>query len=211
MLARLRPHLICGQPARWCIATASHRAILGVLTFSIGGLIATFWLVPAAGAITRGQVAPPNLGGCVTCNIFQQKTVPSAPSYRVPAGRWTIKRWSAQGGDTAPAETRLRVYRPTKTAGRFKLIGQSHTETVPADASPKFDTKLRVRRGDRLGIRTSGGAPAGYDAGGETGNVDAILTCDPTAVGQLVGAGTACPLVQSTNGFVNMWAKLRKR
>jgi hypothetical protein len=189
---------------------ASHRALLGLLAFSIVGLSATSWLVPAAGAITLGQVAPPNLGGCSNCNVFQQRTLPSAPSYRVPAGRWTIKHWSAQGGGTSDAQTRLRVYRPTKTAGRFKLIGQSHTETVPGDASPRFDTKLRVRRGDRLGIRTTGGASAGYDAG-ETGNVEAIVTCDPTGVGQLVGTGTACPLVQDTSGFVNMWAKLRKR
>jgi hypothetical protein len=185
--------------------------MLGLLALSIVGLSATFWLAPGAGALTLGQVAPPNLGGCVGCNIFQQKTAPGAPSYRVPAGRWTIKRWSSQGGGLSPAETRLRVYRQTKTAGRFKLIGQSHVETVPADGSPRFDTKLRVRRGDRLGIRTTGGASAGYDAGGKDGNVEAILTCDPTDVGQLVGTGTACPVVQDTNGFVNMWAKLRRR
>jgi hypothetical protein len=189
--------------------TARHRGLLRLSAFLIVALGATVWLVPAAGAITLGQVAPPNLGGCVGCNIFQQRTTPTAPSYRVPAGRWTIKRWSAQGGGTDPAEARLRVYRPTKTAGRFKLIGQSHAETVPADGSPRFDTKLRVRRGDRLGIRTSGGAPAGYNAG-ENGNVVAFPTCDP-GVGQRVGTGTACPTVKDTSEFVNMWAQLRKR
>lgn len=189
--------------------TATRRAVLGVLAFSIVGFSATFWLVPGAGARTLGQVAPPNLGGCVNCNIFQQTTAPGAPSYRVPAGRWTIKRWSSQGGDTDPAQARLRVYRPTKTAGRFKLIRQSAVETVPADASPRFETNIRVKRGDRLGIRTSGGASAGYDAG--TGNVGLIPLCDPSALGQLVGIGTACLLVEYPDGFVNMWAKLRRR
>jgi hypothetical protein len=190
--------------------STSHRARLGLLAFWIVALSAGLWLVPVAGAITLGQVAPPDLGGCVTCNIFQQRTTPGGPSYRVPAGRWTIKRWSAEGGATSPAETRLRVYRRTKTAGRFRLIGQSHTETLPADASPRFDTKLPVVRGDRLGVRTTGGASAGYNAGPGFGNVAAILTCDP-GVGQRVGTGTACPLVQDTSEFTNMWAQLRRR
>src|SRR5262249_35457831 len=117
--------------------------------------------------------------------------------------------WSAQGGQFDGA-ARLRVYRPTATHGQFKLVAQSALETVPANQHPSFTTSEDVKKGDLLGLSTSHDVPAGYDTS-FTADVNQILTCDPTGVGQLVGTGSSCPLLDPPSDLANVEVQLSPR
>src|SRR3954451_9907495 len=188
--------------------------IRGRLLLSAGlALVGALSVAASANALTLGQVAPPDLGGCVSCEGFQLKVGAGAPKYRVPAGStglWTINSWSAQGGGSANGRARLRVYRRTQTGGQFKLVKQSDLKTVPKDGSPSFATSLNVRQGDFLGLGVNGGLSLGYG----TTFIDSdlkILGCDPTGVGQLVGAGTTCPLFDDPSDLINVSATLTPR
>jgi hypothetical protein len=188
--------------------------IRGRLLLSLGlALVGALSVAASANALTLGQVAPPNLGGSVSGDVFQLKVGAGAPKYRVPAGPtglWTIDSWSAQGGGSANGRARLRVYRRTQTGGQFKLVKQSDLKTVPKDGSPSFATSLNVRQGDLLGLGTVSEVPVAYGTT-FTGSDVKILGCDPTGVGQLVGAGTTCPLFDYQPGLVNVAATLTPR
>jgi hypothetical protein len=157
-------------------------------------------------------VAPPDLGGCSSCDVFQlaRDKAAGSPSYRVPKGKWRIIKWSAQGGGTAAGSARLRVYRETDVDGQYKLVKESDEETIPADGHPRRETSLRVRHGDMLGLTTDGGAPAGFNSTAD-GDIDGLVGCDPTGPGFLVGMGTACAVFESPSERANVWAKLEKR
>ena len=61
-----------------------------------------------------------------------------------------------------------------------------------------------------MGLGTVSDVPAAYNTA-LTGDKVAILLCDPTGVGQLVGKGTTCKLVVSTSSLVNIRAVLVPR
>ena len=106
---------------------------MGALTFAAGLALA---LPAIADVLLIGQVSPPDLGNCGSCEAFQLKTEGGKPSYKVPKGKWELKAWSAQGGGSADGEARLLVFRRTATPGRYEVVGRSHEETVPADGNP---------------------------------------------------------------------------
>ena len=177
------------------------------------GALGVLSMPTGAGALTLGSVAPPDLGGCGSCDVFQLNVGAGAPRYRVPkgpTGLWTITSWSSQGGGLNDGKARLRVYRRTQTAGQFELFKQSSLGLVPADGSPEFATSLNVRKGDLLGLGTKTNVPSAYSAGVMGGNVKNI-GCDPTGPGELVGNGTACPLGNLPNHLVNVKATLIPR
>src|SRR5262249_1719279 len=80
--------------------------------------------------VTLGALAPPSSGGCGNCEVFQRRNG-TGPSYRVPAGKWTITSWSTQGGGGGDGRARLVVFRQT-LAGQFKLVKQSRRKTIPS-------------------------------------------------------------------------------
>jgi hypothetical protein len=176
------------------------------------GLVAASVLLPAgsANALTLGALAPPNLGGCGSCDVFQRISVVGQPLYKVPPGLWTITSWSAQGGGTAAGKARLRVYRPTATPNQYKLMRQSSLGLIPASGHPTFAASIDVRGGDLLGIETVSNVPSAFSTSA-IGPKVSTLQCDPTGVGQLVGAGTPCPLGTLLSEFANIKATLIMR
>jgi hypothetical protein len=167
------------------------------------------WLAGVANAVTLGKVAPPNLGGCSNCEVFQRRVGAGEPSYTVPAGNWTITSWSAQGGGTAAGKARLRVYRPTSTLGQFRLVRQTIRKLIPASGHPSFATSLNVRGGDLLGLEAEGNLPSTY-ATSVNGDREFVVFCSPT-LGQLVGKGTTCTLAPFATHLVNVSAELIPR
>ena len=132
------------------------------------GLTSTLALLVAASAnaLTLGSLAPPDSGGCSSCDAFQLRSGAGAPKYRVPAGptgAWTITSWSSQGGGTVNGRARLRVYSPTGSGGQFELVKQTVARTIAADAHPVIPANLRVQKGDLLGLGTgeAGGVSTG--------------------------------------------------
>jgi len=186
---------------------------LGRETALVVALGCAFALAVAASssALSLGQVAAPNMGGCGSCSVFQSKSAPKAPRYVVPAGAtglWTITSWSAQGGGSEAGRARLRVYRPTATAGNYKLIKQSRYQLVPADAHPSFTTNLNVQKGDLLGLETVSGLVSAYSV---SVNSTAKTVGGGPPLGAIVGPGTPFMLGTLTFEQVNVQATLVPR
>jgi hypothetical protein len=170
------------------------------------------WLAAAANAKTLGQVAPPGLGGCNSCDGFQSHVGKDEPRYRVPSGKWTITSWSAEGGGSAVGKARLRVYRPTGTKGQFQLVKQSKLEIVPASGHPSFATSIKVQGGDLLGLETRGDVGLAYPTTVAEDEVQGVhCSSVPLTVGTLVGVGTECGLATVTSRLVNVSAVLVPR
>jgi hypothetical protein len=181
------------------------------------GLTGAFALSVAtsAGALTLGSLAPPDSGGCSSCDAFQLRSGAGAPKYRVPAGptgAWTLTSWSSQGGGTMNGRARLRVYRPTGSGGQFELVKQTLARTIAADAHPVIQANLKVQKGDLLGLGTgeAPGVPAGYPTAFPNSLVRGLL-CDPTGPGQIAGPGSNCPLVSIADNLVNVEVELTPR
>ena len=99
--------------------------------------------VPAiANALRLGTVAPPDLGGCSSCSVFQVTTAPGERSYKVPKGRWQVTSWSAQGGGTADGEARLLVFRRTAAPGQ----AQADRQEPPGNCARGWEPELRDER-----------------------------------------------------------------
>jgi hypothetical protein len=185
------------------------RLLLGLSLAAVGALS----MAGTASAITLGAVAPPDLGGCSSCDVFGTKNGVGAPKYTVPqgpTGLWTITSWSAQGGGSQPGQARLRVYRRTSTSGQYMLLRQSKLETVPPHGHPSFATSMRVNKGDLLGLGTIENVPSAYGSAFTDSTVKALI-CDPTGPFELVGAGTSCPLGTLKPEQVNVSATLTPR
>ena len=181
-----------------------------LLTIVLGGTLAVS-VAASASALSLGQVAAPNMGGCGSCSVFQARSAPKTPRYVVPAGAtglWTITSWSAQGGGSEAGRARLRVYRPTATAGNYKLIKQSRYQLVPADAHPSFTTNLNVKKGDLLGLETVSGLVSAY---GVPTNSTAKTVGGGPPLGAIVGPGTPFMLGTLTFEQVNVQATLVPR
>ena len=181
------------------------------LALALGGVLALA-LAASANALSLGAVAPPNMGGCGNCDVFQSRTAPNTPRYAVPAGptgQWTITSWSTQGGGSATGRARLRVYRPTATAGQYKLVKQSRFQVVPPDAHPKFTTNLNVQKGDLLGLATISGLASAYAS--TSNSTVKTVGGGPSGPVTTVGAGTPFPLGTLNPELVNVQATLVSR
>jgi hypothetical protein len=164
----------------------------------LGSLVClgVLWLAPSAWATTAtiGQAAPaPSNNTCDQCSQFQLGTAPGTPSYVVPptpasGNPWTLTSWSARGG-AAGGSLQLHLWRPTTTAGEFRLVAASDSATLPAGEISSVAANIPVQPGDVLGLRTgSDGVPANYDAASSDSTFGVFG--DP-AVGQTAGAPTS--------------------
>ena len=100
------------------------------------GLLLALAVATPAGAETTtiGQVAPPGSAGqCQECTALQIGTAAGSPSYAVPAGNWTrLVAWRVRGGANHAQHAGLRIFRPTATPDRYRLVNQAAEQKVPA-------------------------------------------------------------------------------
>ena len=178
------------------------------------GLLLALAIAPPAGAETTtiGQIAPAGSSGeCFECNAFQLGTVASSPSYAVPAGNWRrLVAWRIRGGPKKKGHAALRIFRPTATPIRYRLVNQAAEETVPAERASKFRTSVAVERGDLLGVRT-GDVPGDIDLTYESDSFDdetgRVFDGDPK-IGDTVGVGGDYELLLDSSFLVNVSATL---
>ncbi len=175
---------------------------------SLGLLLAT----PAgAETTTIGHVAPAGSSGeCFACTAFQLGLAAGSPSYAVPAGNWRrLVAWRIRGGAEQEGHAGLRIFRPTATPDRYRMVNQAAEQPVPVKRASTFRTNLSVKRGDLLGLRT--GAVAGdialyYESTELEDEVESALG-DPK-VGETVGAGGTYPSVSYQLSLINASATL---
>ena len=176
--------------------------------------VAGGWIASAGGAksnrVKIGHIGPPGTGSCSNCNAFQLTVDKASPRYRVPKGTWTVVKWRTRGGDTIEGSARFRVWRDTKTDGRYRLIGQSPVKTVGVGEAVGFPSNIDVKRGDRLGLYAINGIAAGYSSP-DPDDTGAGAACFTGGVGDAVGTGTSCPVGLIEHSLANVAATLKRR
>jgi hypothetical protein len=184
----------------------------------IGGLAAFAALalaVAPAEAKRIGHVAPLDPGlGCTACWEFSLHTAASSPSYAIPRGHWKLTSWRVTGHAADDAAARLLVFRPSSTAGRYRMIAMSAIRQVPAGATSSFPSSIRVRRGDRLGVLSVGHLPVTYFSPSfpvKDTTASAQPQCLFLSLGEATGTGTACPLDSAASRRVNVAATIKRR
>ena len=138
------------------LGAVGKRLLVSVGLAGLGALSVT----ATASALTLGSVAPPNLGGCTSCDVFQFQVAAGEPKYRVPAGLHRLlddhvmERPGRRHGRRTGADSRLPADR--LTMGQLKLVRQSALETIPAHGHPSYATSLDVHEGRPAGPRDPG-------------------------------------------------------
>ena len=166
---------------------------------------------PASKALRLGQVAPASAdpgSTCGSCAAFQGATASGSPSYRLPAGKWTITSWKTRNISTESRFARLYVFHRT-TKGRYTLVGQSVKETLPPKSATYFSTNIRARKGDVIGLDSLSHMITGF-ASLQAGDVENGIDCHPHP-GDTIGPGTGCHRFGFANTFVNVAAKAHRR
>jgi hypothetical protein len=182
------------------------------------GVAGALWLVPSAAADTAtiGAPAPSAdvLGGTCTepCAFFQAATDAVSPSYVVPTlpaggGPWSVTSWSALGG-SGDSSASLEIWRPTSTAGEFRLIAIGPEQPFPTNVVTSHPVSIPVLPGDHLGVLA--GSDADFSPQYGTPNVgDVWIGPHPSpAVGQTTGAPSSdfYPTYGGTNVRINVAA-----
>jgi hypothetical protein len=181
---------------------------------TLGSLLALAVATPAAAETTTiGKVAPAgdqSSSPCIGCTGLQLATATSSPSYVVPAGNWRrLVAWRIRGGAEFNGHAALRIFRPTATPGRYRLVNQSEEGTVPAKRVSRFGTSIPVRRGDLLGLRT-GNDPGDLEFEYQSASPDDLMGAvigDPV-IDDTVGAGGDDDLRLDSSFLLNASATL---
>jgi hypothetical protein len=184
------------------------RGTLGVLVVAA----ALCFAAPAGAAtVSLGRIAPMGVpGGCSGCTFFQAQSDPASASYVVPAGGpWTVTSWSARGGPTTPDSARLRILRPTGIGNQYMLVAESDVTPIAVVAAPVTPVSIPVQPGDRLGMRTSGGAgdmpaihPSAFVGDGVAGVMGNMM------LGETTGQGGDYAYGVNPSSFLNLSATL---
>ena len=125
------------------------------------GVAGALWLVPSASADTAtiGAAAPSTgvlFGGAADFAVIQKTTDPTSPSFVVPpvpagAGPWSVTSWGALGG-FGDGSASLEIWRPTSTAGEFRLIAIGPQQPFPTGVLTTHPVSVPVLPGDHLGV-----------------------------------------------------------
>jgi hypothetical protein len=189
----------------------------GIVALALVGGLVLAGPTGAAKFKQLGKVAPnPGAGEtCGDCNTFQFATAPTSPSYVVPKGKWKIVSWRAAGPHPSDGagHARLRIYRPTGVTDQFKIVKESDDELFPAGKVKEHKTKIRVRKGDHLGIRSVGSMLTSYDSNKGQDVMGAPAACS-LSVGSTIGpegSGSDCDLNEFGFSRTNVAVTLKRR
>lgn len=133
---------------------------------------------PAGAAVTIGQVSPATPIACSGSNDFAQLAVASGNSYTVPSTggivNWTIASWSTNA-NANPGSLKLKFFR---SLGGMDLqaVAQDGPRALNVSSLNTFQTNLRVKAGDLLGLHNDPGT--GCSFAGEAGDQRLFLAGD---------------------------------
>jgi hypothetical protein len=189
------------------------KGVLGAVVL-VGALAVA---APASGAKFKqiGKAASHIGSGesCGGCNAFQVETAPSSPSYVVPKGEWKIVAWKAHGlkEGEGNSKARLRIYRPTGVTDQYEIVAESGIEKFPDGEITRHRVRIKVEKGDHLGIVGVGDFASGYDTGKDNDEYGIPTGCMFPTIGFTVGGGGDCGLSTTAGSRVNAGATLKKR
>ena len=110
----------------------------------------------AAGAVTIGQLAPPNPASETSADTDRaQPSVISGNSYVVPATggitAWTLTSWSHNAAADIGQELTMKVFRKVADPMTYTVVGHDGPRPLTPSIVNTFQTSLAVRAGDVLG------------------------------------------------------------
>jgi hypothetical protein len=136
---------------------------------------ATALLAPGAvKAITVGQVTNSLNEACDGRNnsLVQAKSAPGHRSFRIPRNG-VITAWAHNSRGISGSKLKLKIFRPVR-GRRFKMVGESAFGRFDDNGVITKRTRIRVRRGDVLGLGLAANAPSSptscFDPGGFRGD-----------------------------------------
>lgn len=150
------------------------RATLGAALLLVAALAIA--APPARAATTFGSTSPTGTS-CASGPLTIIQTGSPAITYAAPnAG--VITSWSYKAGSMPPATIKLRVVRPTSTAGTYTTIGLTQTVSPSANQLITSPARIPVAANDFIGFTTT--SATGFDCGGFAAGFNyATLHLDP--------------------------------
>ena len=131
--------------------------------------------LPSSGhAVIVGEVSDSINEACDGRNnsLVQAKSAPGHKSFRIPRNG-VITAWAHNSRGISGSKLKLKVFRPMR-GGRFKMIGESAYGRFDENGVITKRTRIRVRRGDVLGLGLANNAPSSptscFDPGGFRGD-----------------------------------------
>jgi len=117
--------------------------------------------LPSGGhALVVGQVTNSLNEACDGRNnsLVQAKSAPGHKSFRIPRNG-VITAWAHNSRGISGSKLKLKIFRP-QGGRRFKMIGESSFERFDNNGVITNRTRIRVRRGDVLGLGLANNAPS---------------------------------------------------
>ena len=136
--------------------------------------LATLALPTSGEAIVVGELADSINEACdgKSNSFVQAKSARGHKSFRVPRNG-VITSWAHNSRGISGSKLKLKIFRPLR-GGRFKMIGQSTFERMDDVGVISNRTRIRVHRGDVLGLGSAGNAGSSptscFDPGGFRGD-----------------------------------------
>jgi uncharacterized repeat protein (TIGR01451 family) len=107
------------------------------------------------GATQIGSVPAPDGSSCsANSTELQTATASGGPSYQVPPGGGVITFWGYTAAGPAGVK-KLKVFRPTETAGQYTVVGESTPQTPTEARQYTYPTRIPVKAGDIIGLYTT--------------------------------------------------------
>ncbi len=124
--------------------------------------------------------------------VAPASTTPGSPSYETPKG--VLTRWRFHSsGDAAAGAVRLKIFRYTGTGLAYEVLAESSLKTLDPDTAYEFPERIRVNRGDLLGLTAVADAEVGITTPNTPGNQMAQFGGGDIPVGQTGTATIAWP------------------
>ena len=120
------------------------------LVASLGALaVAVFASSALAGIVNLGGTGADPGTNCVGLIGINTQVGSGNPSI-VPAGEWTLTRWSLAGGTGGTVG--LRILRPTGVPHQYTIVAASKTKTLTPGVTNTFTASVSVHGGDVIGL-----------------------------------------------------------
>lgn len=150
--------------------TERIRPVAG-LALALGALAASS---ANAHSVKVGQLFAPD-ASCSADTTFLQTGVSSGKPYVVPSSG-LITSWSFQDGASTVSYLKLKVGRPAG-GGKYTIVGQSVAGAQTANAVNTYPAKIKVQKGDIVGIYEYGGT-CRSTAGMTSADIDSFFQDD---------------------------------
>lgn len=126
------------------------RKLSGIVVMGAMALVALAGAPASQAAVEAGDDCTADTAEGPYSLLPEMRAAPGPLPLAAPVGG-VVTRWKVNSAHSEPVPERLGVFRPTGSAGRFLVVGESNEEIVPVGTGSSFPTRIPVQAGDRFG------------------------------------------------------------